>query len=365
MHAFLSHDSACEALRALEEPRPCWPPEPRKLPLGGDCVSNQRGFRALAKTVDLASHGVLTHPVDLLVPSPAMRSRGKSARLHVWSGLVPTNSMLRLGESLLLSGPELVIAQMCGSQAKLYALLDRHAKAVREEREALGMLGIDADPVVDNPLARDSIERLVAAVVLACEFAGTYRLGVGEGKTTYRRPPLMSAESLNRTIGDLHGTANVTRAAEVADLFYEQSASPMETALALMLTLPVNLGGLGLPRAELNAAVDVSQWRGTLTDRNTVEPDLLWRARRVAIEYDSAEFHELLGARQLEEDARRANILTACGYRVLRVTPGVVRSARDVELLGRQVAHLLGVELAQPSEVQGLRRTRLFSMLMR
>ena len=49
---------------------------------------------------------------------------------------------------------------------------------------------------------------------------------------------------------------------------------------------------------------------------------------------------------------------------VLRVTPGVVRTVHDVELLGRQVAYLLGVELVQPSDIQTLRRTRLFSMLM-
>ena len=36
----------------------------------------------------------------------------------------------------------------------------------------------------------------------------------------------------------------------------------------------------------------------------------------------------------------------------------------DVELLARQVATLLGVELDTPSEVQKLRRRRLFALLM-
>lgn len=364
MYAFLSHDSACEALRALKKPRPSWPPEPRKLPLSGDCISNQRSFRSFVKSVDLAKYGVVTQPVELLVPSQSVRSRGKAAHFHVWSGPIPAGSMIRLTDGLLLSGPELVIAQMCGSQAKLEALLDKHSQAVHAEQETIDMLGLDQQPTIDHPLVRDSIERLVAAIVLACEFAGTYRLGVGEGKTTYGHPALMDAASLGRVIAGLEGTSNVTRSAEVAGLFYERSASPMETALALMLTLPVNVGGLGLPRTELNAAVDVSAWRGTLSDRDTVTPDMLWRSQHVAIEYDSAEFHESTGAGQLEKDARRSNILATCGYHVLRVTPGVVRTVHDVELLGRQVAYLLGVELVQPSDIQMLRRTRLFSMLM-
>ena len=56
--------------------------------------------------------------------------------------------------------------------------------------------------------------------------------------------------------------------------------------------------------------------------------------------------------------------MTTCGYRVLRVTPGVVRSLYDAELFARQLARLLDVELEAPSEVQALRRRRLFALLM-
>lgn len=175
----------------------------------------------------------------------------------------------------------------------------------------------------------------------------------------------MSKTSLSNVISSLRGTTNKVRAAKVSKLFLEASASPAETSLALMLTLPVAFGGMGLPYPELNAAVDASAYRGQLADRDKVTPDLLWRDKRVAVEYDSAEFHEAFGGRQLERDARRTNTLTACGYRVLRITPGAIRSVADVELLARQLAHLLGVTLERPDDVQRLRRRRLFSMLMR
>lgn len=365
LYAFLSHTSACEVLRALEAMPVHWPSEPRLLPLTGACVSNQREFKSLAKEEDLARFGVVSSPVDLLVPRQAMRSRGKGAHFHVWSSDVPTNSMLRLSEHVIVSGPELIIVQFCGSLAKLDSLLDEHARAVNEEKDALGLIGLDEPPVVDNPHERDSIERLVAATVLACEFAGSYRLGTASGDTRYHARPLMSKTSLNNVISSLRGTTNKVRATKVSQLFLEASASPAETSLALMLTMPVAFGGMGLPFPELNAIVDVSAHRGQLADRDKVTPDLLWRDERVAVEYDSAEFHESLGGRQLERDARRANTLTACGYRVLRITPDTIRSVADVELLARQLAHLLGVVLERPDDVQRLRRRRLFSMLMR
>ena len=356
--------TACEILRARGTEFPRWPREARRLPLEGTCVSNQRSFKALAAKRDLSALGVITSPVDFVVPEQAMRSRGKAARFHVWGGRVPRLSMLRMGEDILVSGPELVIVQLCGSQAKLDALLDQHVEAVHAEVSVMRELGITGLPVVDNPLARDSVERLVSATVLACEFAGTYRLGGPAGQTAYHREPLMSRRSLGSVLAEVEGTANKTRAAEVMGLMYERSASPMETALALMLTLPVTLGGMGLPRPDLNAPVDVSSVRGILSDRDEVSPDMLWREQRLALEYDSSEFHRDRGSHQLVEDARRANILTACGHRVMRVTPGVVASLSGVELLARQLAELLGVSLETPTDVQALRRRRIFAMLM-
>lgn len=76
--------------------------------------------------------------------------------------------MLRLSERVILSGPELIFVQFCGSLAKLDSLLDEHVRAVNEERDALGLIGLGEPPVVDNLHERDSIERLVAATVLAC-----------------------------------------------------------------------------------------------------------------------------------------------------------------------------------------------------
>jgi len=53
-------------------------------------------------------------------------------------------------------------------------------------------------------------------------------------------------------------------------------------------------------------------------DGRAIEPDLLWRERRVVIELDGATWHDERLAR--EDDAERQALLEAHGYRVLRIS---------------------------------------------
>lgn len=370
MYAFVSHESACEVLRLLstgETPFgdvPRWPREVRRLPTAVACVSGQRDFRGSSAERCLGALGVTGRPVDLMVRTQESRSSGSEVRVHVWGGLLPVDSLLRLDEGLYASGPELAVIQLCSAQGKLDALLDAHVSAVRAETELLASLGLDERPVYDHPLHWERIRRLVAAVMVACEFAGTYRLGRGEGGTAYGVRPLMTMASLARACDDVGLSQGTRRARRVCGLAMDGSASPMETSLALLLSLPVDFGGFGLERPLLNCPLDVSGERGRVSDRDVVVPDLLWFGQRVILEYDSAEFHAAQGEDQAKKDAARANVLTALGFRVLRATPQTVRSLADVTLLARQIARLLDVELAETTPVQDLRRRRLFALLM-
>ena len=369
MRAFVSHESACGALRLLFSGAKSaagvsrWPQVTRGLPAAAECVSGQRAFRAAGVGEELSLLGLTGHPVDLLVPVQAARSSGSEARFHVWGGPLPAGSLLRVSEDLLVSGPELAIIQLCSTQGKLDALLDAHVAAVRAETEVVASAGA-RKRVIDHPLEWERIRRLVAATVVACEFAGTYRLGVGAGTASYRAPKITSAAELGRVVAEVGQSQGTARARHVCGLMLDGSASPMETALALMLTLPVDFGGFGLEKPLLNHPVDVSPFVGMLSDRDSVTPDFLWPGQGVALEYDSEVFHVRLGEGQLNRDATRFNILTATGRRVFRVTPKMVRSLPGLSLLARQVARALDVELPETTPLQELRRRKLFMQLM-
>ena len=228
-----------------------------------------------------------------------------------------------------------------------------------------GELGLDDHFPVDNPLHWERMRRIISACVLACEFSGTYRLATGKSPINYQAQPLMRVSDLSAMSSAMGRTSGETRASTVAAFSFDDSGSPMETALALLLTLPVDYGGFGLPKPVLNPPVNVTAYRGSLSDRDVVKPDMLWGDAGVVVEYDSMEFHGRLGKAQLAEDAIRSNILTSLGYRCLRVTPQVVASVDRTALLASQIAHLLGVGLQVPNELQMLRRKRLFLELMR
>jgi hypothetical protein len=84
----------------------------------------------------------------------------------------------------------------------------------------------------------------------------------------------------------------------------------------------------------------------------------------VAVEYESDEFHGRLGAAKADSDAVRANVLTAMGYAVFRATKGTAKSVAHTMHLARQVAQALGRGLADPSELEAMRRQKLHSLLV-
>lgn len=220
MHAFVGHESARDILRLLyryERGRseiPCWPLTSRRLPQAGECVSGQRTFAAARVGETLSGLGLASRPFDLLVPTRGARGGGDAVRAHVWSGVLPRESLLRVSDDLLVSGPELVVVQLCSSHGKLDSLLDAHVEAVRAELELAGDAGPARSRVVDHPLEWERIRRLVAATVVACEFAGTYRLGAGAGTASYHAPKIMSAEGLRRVaqeVGRSPGARRVSR----------------------------------------------------------------------------------------------------------------------------------------------------------
>ncbi|MBR3160037.1 MAG: hypothetical protein IKF14_13200 [Atopobiaceae bacterium] len=364
MYAFISHTSACEALRLVSSNTKRWPKEPRPLPKHGDCVSTQRGFIEFCAKTDLKELGITSQPTDLIVPSSRDRSRGRQATFHVWSRNLPANSLLWLGNNLLVSGPELTILQLCGTNVKLDALLDDFAKSVHAEIEIIASIGLDEKPVLEIPLNWERIRSLVVAAVVACEFAGTYRLPVGNKDTNYEAVPLMSCRSLETMARSMGSRSMERRAIRASQLAFDHSKSPMETALALMLTLPVEMGGFGLPRPVLNKDLDVSKWRGHLSDRDTVCPDMWWEDDGVALEYDSAAFHGGSNEAKRTNDAIRSNILTSLGYATFRVTPSAIASLQGATTLAHQIAARMGIELVSPDNIGLQRRTKLFTELM-
>lgn len=367
MYAFLSHSSACDALRTLGghvSDFRRWPSHPRRLPRYGDCVSTQGTFRAYAREVDLQAYGVGNDSVHLLVPSASSRSRGKSATFHVWSRTLPAHSLCRLNDTLFASTPEFVLLQMAAQNYRSEGLIDDFVKKDQAARELLKQIGSNETPVYDDPFAWERKSRLVSMALVATEFAGFYRLPTALHDTLYREKPLVTLQDQYAFLGANSNLYGVSRIRRALALSFDRSASPMESALALMLSLPVEFGGFGLPKPELNKSVPTKQFASMWDGGPFITPDLQWEDYKVAVEYESDEFHNRLGTSRADSDAVRANVLTAMGYAVFRATKGTIQSISNIMRLARQVAQTMGGEVADPSEDEAIRRQKLHVLLM-
>lgn len=176
-----------------------------------------------------------------------------------------------------------------------------------------------------------SIDELIA---LGFELCGTYARS--EEETLYNAFPLTSREKLVSFVDRCAGFRGVKKARRALQYVIDGSASPMETALAMMLSLPYSLGGFGIEQPVLNYHIDLSAYLKKVTTGTYYVCDLYWENARLAVEYDSDFAHS--GVNKTAKDAMRRSVLTTHGVSVLSVTrPQVMNSQAFYEL-----AHLVG-----------------------
>jgi hypothetical protein len=127
---------------------------------------------------------------------------------------------------------------------------------------------------------------------------------------------LVTISELRTYIAEHPRAKGIARLRRVVDMAEPKAESPMETRLRMLLVLA------GLPRPEVQGSIHDDH--GHPLGR----PDLLYRAQRLAIEYDGGNHRD-----RLVDDNRRQNGLLAAGYRLLRFTaPDVYGSPGSVAM---------------------------------
>lgn len=211
-------------------------------------------------------------------------------------------------------------------------------------------------------------------IVLGMELCGHYRL-VGSStnsplvsnRTLYGQRPLTTPQRIAALLERADGFTGLPKAKRACAYLTAGSASPMETALYLLLCLPRKLGGYGLPRPTLNAKRKVTSLAGSFTLSRTLVPDLFWSFAMLDVEYDSEEFHA--SAEALRKGARRALALRSMGVQVMSVTKDVVYDEDAFDAIARLVAKVLGVRIRKLTQAakhqrQLLRKVALYGFAL-
>lgn len=240
MVMLLTRQSALEVLRRpdfrdrVEEWGASTNVVPEKLPPYGelvDVLSNDPIFSSLSR------------PIHLLVSSDSNSHSSELVTRHVSRVAYPRGSFVRVGEGILVSSPELVGFQM----ARICTV---------------------------NEL-----------VLLLSELLGTYAIALDESRGMRQRDSaLTTREELDRFLrkmGYAHGTRKMR---EALPLVSQDSASPMESKLALRIRAPREMGGYQTPFVSMNEEISLQPIGARLDELRVRKPDIVFlNPRRPAL----------------------------------------------------------------------------------
>lgn len=278
MDTCISHDTALCWLLANPNPlasgtgHRCSTQLPKKMP--GTAIREE-----LASSLRLSS----SDPIDVLVSNKSSIARTPGFAGHLRSLGLPRGSLVELDgirSGLATVSPELLFVQSAATHS------------------------------------------LVDTIAIGCALCSRYRLEGPEANIVIRASkgdaPLTTKSKLEAYAKSVEALPGASRALRALPYVLDNSYSPMESGIALCLTLPLRYGGFGLGSAELNPCFNVrigtgADGRGIYEERY---PDIVLTAlrrsgaqTRVAIDFDSDTYH--LNSKTAKRDSERRNAFTA------------------------------------------------------
>ena len=234
-------------------------------------------------------------PLDVLVTNPTARVSNDSISTRVYSTTIPLNSFVQIDPHYMMSTPEFLFAQLSFSLS------------------------------------------LTKLIQLGYELCGTY-VSEGNGPVSYQAKQATSINRLKRFVQSATRFPGRARAERALRYIIENSASPRETQLAMMLTLPYALGGYGFPQPLLNHKIDLPESRKT--GKRYLVCDQYWPNSKLDLEYDSDEFHA--NANKLAADSQRRITLESMGIKSINVSNSEITSRASFDNLATCLAKITG-----------------------
>ena len=181
-------------------------------------------------------------------------------------------------------------------------------------------------------------------VLLGMELCGFYCIDpTAEEGFARREVALTSCERIRDFLAENEG-ARGRRAAETALRYVaDGAASPMESAIYLLLCLPYKRGGYGLPRPMLNYPLELTENALKISKGLPCWGDICWPTPKLDLEYLGESGHE--GKGNMLSDRRRTLAIEEAGYEVIEITKEQATDLATFDIIARRVAAKLGKRL--------------------
>ncbi len=191
---------------------------------------------------------------------------------------------------------------------------------------------------------------------LAFELCGNYRIDPTSPVGFRSSEPLTSVNDIKKYLR-ANGLKGYSSAIKAINIACDNSASPMETCLALLLGLPTSKGGYGLGLPVLNAVVTAPQGLLSKTNFHRYHCDLYWPENKVALEYNSSAFH--LNEEALNRDSSRMNDLKSFGISGFTATRPQISDPKATDQLAFELAKAMHKRIRSKYRDIDERRMRL------
>ncbi|NLG10131.1 MAG: hypothetical protein GX562_01165 [Coriobacteriaceae bacterium] len=271
----------------------------------------------------IASRLDLSYPLDVLIANKGAGVVNEIVHSHYCTRPLPGNSVVRIDQELLISTPEFCFLQnACSLPLEIQILLGyEFCGSYRMTRafdgDDIHAIDLESDTQsTPKPLLLQHSDRSQSIAEQGfrsdCHLTSVFKMRV----------------LLDKAAG-FHGVKQARRALRH---ILENSASPMETRLSMLLTLPALLGGFNLPHPLMNSRIQVGKQNSRGANQQFYIADLYWPEAKLAVEYDSDSFHT--GAIQIAKDSMRRNALSYMGIKVIAITR---KQLKDTDSLKRAV----------------------------
>lgn len=256
-------------------------------------------------------------PLNILVCSKNHSRSPLTMQPYVLNSALPPLSFCKISESLYVTSPALTYVQSCLTQ------------------------------------------RMLPNIELGLEWCGSYALSAPCCLRAGRAKNILCADEIRDYIDSLRHLKGIAAAREAATWLVDGLASPREAEVYLLLVLPQDHGGFGLPQPLVNAVIPL---RGTsaegLTSDSFYVADLMYLIGKsgVIVEYDGKDDHER-NPDDVLRDKERRSVLAAMGYTVIVITRHDLSTPQRLRQKIEQIARAIDVTIPceQTNEVQEAR----------
>lgn len=258
-------------------------------------------------------------PLHLLVPGNSGRRQTPAVQVHQLFPELPKGSFRTLAGAVRVASPELTF------------LLMAQCRDIQE------------------------------LAVIGCYLCGGFSISAEGSGYTGARDPITTPEEIAAFLALMPGAHGIKSARRALQYVVPNTASPIETLLALTSSLPPMLGGRTMPQVAANQRILVPERLQSLMSANELYGDLYYESVKGDIEYDSYDFHT--GRYRLDHTSTRRNVIEAAGIKVVSATWEQIKTFELYQDFWWLVENNFGIRHKTYNEKQLLAQETLYCML--